>query len=266
MGIAPALRGLPGHEGAGGHVHQARQGGFHERYFEVEGFPSALPMQEGGLDAVGAVEPGQHVHQGHADLHGASPGLSGDGHPAAFGLDDEVVAGPAGGGDVRGEAAHRGQDELGEFRMEALPAQAEAIRGIGLKVLDQDIGHLQQVEEVRLACLGVEVNGAAALAPVGTAEVGALTGITVLERGPPAPGGISLGGLQLLHLGAEIGQELGREGAGQHTGKIHDPEMGQGLEHAKSPAISLLGWFCFIINQVIRPLHSGYTGSSAWRI
>ena len=240
MGVAPPLWRLACHEGGGGDVGQSRQRDLHEGYFDVEGLAGAFSVQQGGLDAVGTVEPRQHVHQGDADLHGAAFGLTRDGHPPALGLDDEVVACPAGSGDVRGEAAHRGQDELREFRVEPFPAQAEPVGGIGLEVLHQDIGLLQQVEEGRPARFGVKVAAAAPLAAVGTAEVGAVAGTVLGEGRSPAAGGVAARGLQFLHFGAKVRQELRGEGACEDAGQVHDPELGQGLRHAVAPAISLL--------------------------
>ena len=83
------------------------------------------------------------------------------------------------------------------------------------------------------------------LATIGAGEIGGDARITLArlerERGAPCTRIVSaLRTLDLDHLGAHIGQELGCPGSGKDTGQVEDTDVGQWSRHEIVPYLNFV--------------------------
>ena len=151
-----------------------------------------------------------HVHRSaealEGDLGGAvaavGPGLAEGG----YGEEHEVVAvggerlpAPSPGGGIPGREVFHDDVGLGG-------EGADALRAGG-------IGHVEDAG----ALVGVEVEK----------EAGALVVRLVAGEGTEAAEGVALGRLDLEHVGAVVGEQLGRVGTGDLTGEIEDADSSE---------------------------------------
>ena len=154
---------------------------------------------------------------------GRAAGVAGGAEGAAGGLADGVEGLVLAIRPVRPEAFDAGQHDarvdLGEF----VVAQTEALQGVGGEVLGDDVGVLEQVEEDGLALGVFQVEGDRPLVGVEQEEV---VGVDAGPARPGAAAGVAaLGLLDLDDLGAEVGEDLGRGGAGFELGEVEDADV-----------------------------------------
>ena len=176
---------------------------------------------ERGEDRDGRVQAREHVDDRDADLRRRPVGLAGDAHQPGLGLDDEVVAGPAGGLAVA-EAGDRAVDEPRVHRPQLLEPDPERFRAAGAEVLDDDVGGRGQPQERRARQLAVEVERGAPLPAVDREEVGRLA--LDERRAPGARLVADARPLDLHHLRAEVGEHHRAVRPGEDAGEVEHAE------------------------------------------
>jgi len=145
-------------------------------------------------------------------------------HPGG-GLDQQVVAGPLGIGTVLAEAGDRAIDEPGVDGLQARVVQAVLLQPADLEVLHQDVAVGCHAANQRLAFGLGHVDRDRALVAVARGVVGGLVGIVavgVLQEGRAPVAGVitAFGPLDLDHVSAQVGQDLGAPRPGQHARKV----------------------------------------------
>ena len=126
-------------------------------------------------------------------------------------------------------ARDRTIDEVGLRGLQHGVVEPEAGHHAGAEILDHDIGGRDQAADDldRLGPLQVEDD--ALLAGVELAEGGA--GAVAQRRARPHH--VALGGFELDHLGAEIGQQPRAMRPGDRRREIHDPQAVEGAGHLR---------------------------------
>src|SRR4029453_2127705 len=177
----------------------------------------AHAVQQRVDDAEGAEDPGGEIEERHAGADRRAARLAGDGHDAAEGLHQRLVAGAvlarAGASERRDRAVHQPRVD----RRQLVVAQAEGLHRAGPEVLDQDVGAGDHALEDRHALRRLEVERHVPLVAVDDQE---RRGLPVLVRRPRARLVAARGVFDLDDVGAEIGQEHAAERAGQHPGEV----------------------------------------------
>ena len=167
----------------------------------------------------GCVEPGEHVHERHADLVRRPVLGPGDRHQPGLGLRDEVVAGAAGRLALGAEARDRAVDDA----RVALAHAARSPRRAGprpptlkFSITMSARAHSSSASARPSGC--DEVERAAALAAVDRQVVG---GLAAREgRAPGARLVAALGPLDLDDVRAEVGEHHRAVGAGEHAREV----------------------------------------------
>ena len=174
-----------------------------------------MPMAE--------VHAGAGVAEGGAGSGRGAAGVAGGAEGAAGGLADGVERLVLAVGAIGAEALDAGQHDARVDLGELVVAQTKALQGVGGEVLGDDVGVLEQVEEDGLALGVFQVEGDRPLVGVEQEEV---VGVDAGPARPGAAAGVaSLGLLDLDDLGAEVGEDLGRGGAGFELGEIEDADV-----------------------------------------
>ena len=114
------------------------------------------------------------------------------------------------------EALLRAVDQPGVSRPENLIAETQAVHGTGAKIFDEDIGIVDQAQYEPAAVIGLKVHAQAALVAVVHGEV---TGPGARE----AARVVTLDGLDLDDVGAEISKDEARRGPHDHVGEFNNP-------------------------------------------
>src|SRR3989442_917277 len=110
-----------------------------------------------------------------------------------------------------------------------------------LEVLDQDVAPGGEAPDELLAGRLRQVHRDRLLPAIDREIVGGLLGlaaVSILEPGwPPGPGLVpGPRSLDLDHVGAQVGEVLGRPRAGEDAGEIEDAEVLEGAWHASLPS------------------------------
>ena len=214
-------------------------------HVEVLALAGALAVIERCLDTDGAIEPGEDIGEGHADLHGfrtgLAIGLARDRHDAAHALDHEVIAGALCVRPGLAEAGQRAVDEARVDGFETFIIEAVFLEAADLEVLQHDVGlggelayqlltfWLGHVDFHRpLAAVGREEIGGVALAAVGIGDEGRAPAARVVTFARP---------FHLDHLRAEIGEDLRGPWPGEHAAQVEDAKTGKWTWHDGSVRI-----------------------------
>ena len=213
-----------------------------QRHVDVLALASALTMEQGGLDADGAVEPGEDVGECHADLHRLrtrhTVRLARDRHDAAHALDHEVIAGALRIRAGLAEARERAVDEARVDGLEALIVEAIFLEAADLEVLHDDVGLRGKLADQLLALSTRHVDLHRPLAAVGGEEIGgiAFAAIRVGDEGrAPAARVVTFARLlHLDHLRAEVGKDLRGPWPREHAAQVEDAETGEWTWHDDS--------------------------------
>ena len=138
------------------------------------------------------------------------------------GLDDIIIGLQPGVGTVLAEPDAVRIDDFGIVPDDRGVIEPEALRRIAADVEHEHIGVGQQVMHDGQIVRALQVEDDRSLAPVDRHEAG---GHADRRRGPRRIAeGIAARGLDLDHLGPEIGEDLGRIGAEHHRRQIDDPD------------------------------------------
>src|SRR6185437_16591205 len=162
---------------------------------------------------------GDHVGQRHAHLHRLPVRLAGDGHPSSFGLDHIVVTRPVAVGPEAGDGAPH------EARLpREKPARIESVsvECAAAKVVDDDIGLVEQRFDERAVALDAEIGGDALLVAVDAEIVGALA--SAIEWGAPGSGIVAgAGPLDFDDVSAKVAEHHGAKRAGEYSTEVEYP-------------------------------------------
>jgi hypothetical protein len=128
-----------------------------------------------------------------------------------------------------GEALDRGQDHLRVEFLDTLPGEAHAVQRAGAEVLDHHVGFADHLFQHFLALRLLGVQRQRLLVAVEHGEVQGVHVRDVLQLGAGDVAGA--GTLDLDHVGAEPGQQLGAGGTGLHVGEVDDLDAVEGFVH-----------------------------------
>ena len=206
------------------------------RQVDVLAATAALAGHYRGQDAQRARHAGAQIGVRRRRPHRHPVRVAGQAHDAGVGLDVGVERGavPAGPGQpVAGDRAH---DDARVERGERRVVDAQAPGDAGAIVLQHHVGPPHQVGERRLAGGMLEVDHDAAL----VALVGVKVGRYALF-GDQSAGGVAGRRLHLDHVGAQIGQQRGRVGPGQHRRQVDQAQPRQRFHGCEVSARSVPG-------------------------
>ncbi len=237
VGVAGQLRHLAGEEVVRRVRMHQRQAAVVERHVQELPGPRPFTLQQRHQDADAGVEPGAQVHQRNADAGRAARLVAIDGEHPRHRLHHGVVAGHAAQRPLAAETGNAAVDQTRKARLHnRLVAQPPLFHRAGLEVLHQDVGARQEAQQHLATLLLAQVEGDAALVAVHADEVG---GVVVVERRPPVAHLVALRRLDLDHVGAVVGEDLGAVRPAQHAGQVDHLQplqgaAGRGLGHRVS--------------------------------
>ena len=209
--------------------------------------PRPRPLRQRRLDADDAIEAGEDVDPGHADLLRITCRIAGQLHDAAHALDHEVVSRLAGARPGLPEARDRRIDQPRIARRKRRVIQPEPRQATRLEILDHHIGAVDQRAQTLQVARVIEVAGDAGLAAIGGVEIGGdrlhrAVGAGAVDEGwAPSARVVALRGLDLDDLGAQIGQGLADPGAGQDARQLDDAQTGERAFRQRPEAPSARG-------------------------
>ena len=205
-------------------VDQPREGRAEQVDLDVLTAAGLVALVEGREDADARVQPGHDVEDRDPRAVGRALGVAGQAHQPRDGLDHEVVAGQVASAGSAAEAADRGVDDAGVVGADAVVVEPEPRQAPRLEVLDEDVGPPGELAGRRPVVVVLEVQRHRALVAVDPEVV---RRDAVAHRRAPRPGVVAAGRLDLDHLGAEVGEEHRRVGAGEDPGEVGDEEPGE---------------------------------------
>ena len=186
-----------------------------------------LALAERGQCADGCVERGDAVYQREARPDGRAVREAGHRHHPAERLPYGVEPHPVAVGAVLAVGGDVDHDDPGVEPLEDVVAEAHLLDGAGPEVLEEDVGHPDQIAQHLLALVGPEVDREALLPAVVLDPVGAL---------PPhhravGPALVAVQRLDLYHLGAQAGEHQRAPGPGLVASQVeHAYAFQRGLD------------------------------------
>ena len=191
---------------------------------EVAAAPGLAGSRQGRQEPDAGEEGGAQICRGRTDPHRRLTGQARDRRQPAHGLHDHVVRRPVGVRPALAETGDRGVHHAGVARRDPLVVEAEALHGAGAEVLDEDLALFHQVHGQPGPPRRAQIEGDGLLAAVDARVVGADPG----DEGSEVPRLVAAARqFHLDHLGAEVGQDHRRVGAGQDPGEVEDPHPPQ---------------------------------------
>ena len=170
-----------------------------------------------------------------------------DAHGAAHRLGDHVEAQIVGVRALRREALDLGEDQARIDLAEPRVVEAQPREGARRHVLDQHVGLLDQPPQQRLAFLGLEIAGDAALVEVVVDEIVGVGVGAVAEA--PAPRLAAIGLFHLDDIGAEPCQRFGAGWARLELGEVENLDA---LQRRRRAGCGV--WFgCLVLHRVSLP-------------
>ena len=128
----------------------------------------------------------------------------------------------------RAERRDRGDDQLREAILEARVVQPQPLRLGRRQVLDEDVCLREQIQQQLAALVRLDVEAEAELVGVEVHErEAALAVLEVARVGRDRAGRVTLGVLDLDHLGAEVGEQLAGVGRGEEAAVLDDRDAFQ---------------------------------------
>ena len=151
---------------------------------------------------------------------GSPSGLAGDRHPAAFGLNDQIVSGPVA---VGTESRNRAPDQPFVFLEQPVGNDFAPLERTSPKIVYHHVSCGDEIEDNLAIGSKIEVRSEAFLVSVDREVVGALA--AVVERRPPATSFVpGAGFLDLYDVSAHIAQHHRAEGPGEDSGQVEDAD------------------------------------------
>lgn len=152
----------------------------------------------------------------------------------------QVVATPLAVGAGLAEGGDGDHHQVRVHGRQGVVGEAALAHEAGVVVLDEHVGAPEQPEEDVPPLGAVDVEGHPALVGVQEREQAASLGVRLVagER-TPVPGPVAgPGALDLDHVGAEVGEELGAVGSGDEVPELNDPDVVQSTaRHVVSPVV-----------------------------
>ncbi len=218
MAVAEPPRHHPGIQKGGRLVAEERHHRIHHRHVDVLAGAAALARKQCQQDALHRHQPGHQVGNGHAHPERRAVLRPGDAHQATLGLQHRVVTRFVPPGAGLAEARDGAVNQPRPLRPERLIVEAGPCEGARTKVLDQDVGAVDQPAEQRPALSRLEVERDALLVAVDAEEIGTLPADE--RRSPGASVVPTPGLLNLDDAGAHVGEQHRAIRAGQHPGQV----------------------------------------------
>src|SRR4029077_91918 len=199
--------------------------GLEQRAVDPLAQSGALPLDDRVGDAERAQDAGGQVEERDAGPHRLATRLAGDGHDAAEGLHQRLVA--------RAVLARAGAPERGDRAVDEPPvdlrqhvlAEPEGLHGAGAEVLDDHVRVLHQPLDHLDGLRRLQVERDAALVPI---EEQVRGGLPVLVRRPGARLVAGPGVLHLHDVRAQVGEQRAAPGSGDDAGEIDDADAVEG--------------------------------------
>jgi hypothetical protein len=203
-----------------------------------------LPFRQRHQDSDRRVQSGGDVDQGDADSHRSRLRRARRGDHAGHGLDNRIIAGIAAARAVSAETGNTAVHEFRKFFMQDVVADAPFVERARLEVLDQNVGALQHLHQHRTAALRGEVEANRALVAVDANEI---RRVLIMERRSPVAYLVAGRRLDLDHVGAVIGKDLGAVGSAQHPREINHAQAG----HRAGYILSRHRWFLKVVEELV---------------
>ena len=203
--------------------HEAAEGLEH-RHFDMLALSRAQAVYHGGHHRISGVQPGDLVGDQRWQVARALVAVCArqQGRGAAGGLDHVVIGLQPGIGPARAEADAMRIDDVWSERADAVVIEPEPLDRFGADIVDEDVGIGEQIAQYRAVGLLLEIEHQRLLAAIERDvsrphRLAVRGGRTIAEH-------VAAGGLDLDHLGPEIGKDLRAIG----------PEYDRGhVDHAK---------------------------------
>ena len=249
VAVAHPPRHDPADQIARGLVGHHRDLRIEQRNVDLLALAGAFGMAQRGKDRDGGVHARGEVGHRHPDLERRTIGLAGHAHQPAHPLGEEIVAAARCIGAVLPETGDRAIDDPRVDRPDRGIIQPVFGQPANLEILHQHIGPRGQPPDQFGPLRRCQIDRRAALVAVGAKIIGALARIVrsvgkLEERRTPAAGIVAAAGLlDLEHVGAEIGEDLGRPRTGQDPRKVQhlDPFEGTGFVAHRAPMPGRIG-------------------------
>src|SRR5229473_2039397 len=232
--VAAARLGAVARRRLAGALHRAKTGAHvvdHRvlhRQLQPPALAGAVALVQGAEDRRRHQHAGAGVAEAQARLDRRPVGLAGDADRAAGGLRDHIEGQPR---LVRAAAAKALDLAIDDPRVDFLDGfvvEAEALDRAGRHVLDRDVGLLQQFLDDLEPLWRLQIDRQRLLVDVELVEI---PGVVIGLAGPQPAAGIAASRvLDLDHLRAEPGQDLGRGRARLELGEVHHLDALQEIE------------------------------------
>ncbi|MNN06385.1 hypothetical protein D3C81_1191750 [compost metagenome] len=218
MGIAVARRIAAQQHGVQAVVAGHHQAAVVQRHLDQLALALAFAAEQCRQHGLRGVHAGHQVHHGHAELQRRRVGFAIERHQPGFALDHQVIAGTLGLGAAAVVAGNRAVDQPGLDGLELFVAQAQLLGAAGLEVVDDHVELRQQVVDDLHAFLALQVQRDRPLVAVHAVEV---RGLGLADAHAPVARIVAASGvLDLDDFGAEVGQHLAAQRAGEHARQI----------------------------------------------
>ena len=197
--------------------------GFEHGHVYMISAPGLLLRPHRDQGGHGGVCAGQGLGHAAAELQRLAFGAAAEVREAAGRAGGQVAPLPVGAGAGRAEAGDGDEDQARVGGGEVVVADA-ALGQPRLRLAGDDQVRAGEDAVAQGAVVGSVAEHDAALARVGVEEGRAGLRIVGVREGPAPARRVARGGLDLDHVGAEIAEQLGREGGGQALGDVGHPQ------------------------------------------
>ena len=190
----------------------------------------AFGMAQCHQDADRGVHAGRQVGDRHSDFQRRAVRLAGHAHQPAHPLGKEIIAAAPGIGAILPEPGDRAVDDCRVERGDAGVIEPVLRQAPDLEILHQHVRLCGKAADQSRAFGVGQVDRGGALVAVGAQVIGAFQRIVAAigqleERRTPGAGIVAPPGLlHLEHVGAEIGEDLGRPRPGEDPRKVQHPD------------------------------------------
>ena len=207
------------------HPRQNAQLPFEHRDIDELSAPGRLARVQRREYAECRIHPSRDVGNRHAGVNAATAGLAGDAHHSALRLHDEIERRTVAVRSVLPETGDRAVHDARLPLANALVVDAELCDGPDAKVLEHDVGALEQPEEDRFAFRMLEIERDALLVAI---EVDEVRRLAAVERRPPRARDLAAERLDLDHLRAIVAEHRRRERSGERVRQIEHDDVAEG--------------------------------------
>ena len=195
--------------------------------------PCHVPLPQRRLNADHAINAGENIGKGNADLLRFAIRRAGQIHDAAHRLDHEIIACTLGIRSALAKTGDRTIDQTRIDRFEAFIIKAILFQPADLEILDQHIGVGRKPPDRRLTFRRFEIHRNRALSAIACMEIGGreITTVGGCNKGR-APCSRIIARSRAFHfhdIRAEISQSLANPRPRQNAGEFENADAGKGF-------------------------------------